>query len=232
MLIMRNFKILGLITAVFLLPAALCPAAAGIHSLEIDLEGIANNVIDGDTFDMTASNGTQYRIRLADVDAPERYEKGYAESGEYLRGLVSGKSVYLDIDDLYIWDDHGNGNRLVGIIYINHNSSYLLNVNEALFQAGHLLKKEYDNEFTPYNWSLYVSKVEIPEFPSTTIITVVAIAALLLALIFTRRRQHRLGNIQTTASKIQRPYDSWKRTLQRQQLSKETRNKSSNSNSY
>ena len=111
MLIMRNFKILGLITAVFLLPAALCPAAAGIHSLEIDLEGIANNVIDGDTFDMTASNGTQYRIRLADVDAPERYEEGYAESGEYLRGLVSGESVYLDIDDIYIWDDHGNGNQ-------------------------------------------------------------------------------------------------------------------------
>jgi endonuclease YncB( thermonuclease family) len=189
MLIMPNFKILGWITVVFLLPAALYPAAAGIQNLEIDLEGIANNVIDGDTFDMTASNGTQYRIRLADVDAPERYEEGYAESGEYLRGLVSGESVYLDIDDLYVWDDHGNGNRLVGIIYINYNSSYLLNVNEALFQAGHLLKKEYDNEFTPYNWSLYVSIQESPEFPST-IIAVVAIAALLLALTFTRRRQH------------------------------------------
>ena len=186
---MPNFKILGWITVVFLLPAALYPAAAGIQNLEIDLEGIANNVIDGDTFDMTASNGTQYRIRLADVDAPERYEEGYAESGEYLRALVSGESVYLDIDNLYVWDDHGNGNRLVGIIYINYNSSYLLNVNEALFQAGHLLKKEYDNEFTPYNWSLYVSIQESPEF-SSTIIAVVAIAALLLALTFTRRRQH------------------------------------------
>jgi len=194
MLIMRNFKIVGLIIVVFLLPAAVYPAASGIHNLEIDLEGIANNVIDGDTFDMTAANGTQYRIRLADVDAPERYEEGYVESGEYLRGLVSGESVYLDIDDLYVWDDYGNGNRLVGIIYINHNSSYLLNVNEALFQAGHLLKKEYDNEFTPYNWSLYVSIQESSEFPST-IIAVVAIAALLLALIFTRRRQHILRNI-------------------------------------
>jgi endonuclease YncB( thermonuclease family) len=189
MLIMPNFKIFGWITVVFLLPAALYPAAAGIHNFEIDLEGIANNVIDGDTFDMTASNGTQYRIRLADVDAPERYEEGYAESGEYLRDLVSGESVYLDIDDLYVWDNHGNGNRLVAIIYINYNSSYLLNVNEALFQAGHLLKREYDNEFTPYNWSLYVSLQESPEFPST-IIAVVVIAALLLALTFTRRRQH------------------------------------------
>ena len=186
---MPNFKIFGWITVVFLLPAALYPAAAGIHNFEIDLEGIANNVIDGDTFDMTASNGTQYRIRLADVNAPERYEEGYAESGEYLRGLVSGESVYLDIDDLYVWDNHGNGNRLVAIIYINYNSSYLLNVNEALFQAGHLLKREYDNEFTPYNWSLYVSLQESPEFPST-IIAVVVIAALLLALTFTRRRQH------------------------------------------
>jgi len=189
MLIMPNFKIFGWITVVFLLPAALYPAAAGIHNFEIDLEGIANNVIDGDTFDMTASNGTQYRIRLADVDAPERYEEGYSESGEYLRDLVSGESVYLDIDDLYVWDNHGNGNRLVAIIYINYNSSYLLNVNEALFQAGHLLKREYDNEFTPYNWSLYVSLQESPEFPST-IIAVVVIAALLLALTFTRRRQH------------------------------------------
>jgi len=186
---MPNFKIFGWITVVFLLPAALYPAAAGIHNFEIDLEGIANNVIDGDTFDMTASNGTQYRIRLADVDAPERYEEGYSESGEYLRDLVSGESVYLDIDDLYVWDNHGNGNRLVAIIYINYNSSYLLNVNEALFQAGHLLKREYDNEFTPYNWSLYVSLQESPEFPST-IIAVVVIAALLLALTFTRRRQH------------------------------------------
>jgi len=188
MVTMRNFKILGLITVVFLLPTALYPAAAGIHSLEIDLEGIANNVIDGDTFDLTTSNGTQYRIRLADVDAPELDEEGYSESREYLRDLVSGESVILDIDNLYVWDDHGNGYRLVSIAYIGFNSSHLLNVNEAIFQAGHVEKKEYDNEFTPYNWSMYVSKQENPEVPSTTIVAGIAIVALVLALIFTRHR--------------------------------------------
>ncbi len=183
---MQNFKIFGFATSVFFLLATLHPTVAIAHDLEIDLDGAVNNVIDGDTLDMTASNGTQYRIRLADVDAPERDEEGYAESGEYLSDLINGKNVYLDIDDLYVWDDHGNGNRLVCILCIDYNASHFLNVNEALFQAGHCEKKEYDNEFTPYDWSLFVSKQEIPEIPSTTVIAAVAIATLLMTLVYKR----------------------------------------------
>lgn len=209
---MQNFKIFGLLASVFLLLATLYPTVAVAHDLEINLDGTANNVIDGDTLDMTASNGTQYRIRLADVDAPERDEEGYAESREYLNGLVNGKTVYLDIDDLYVWDDRGNGNRLVCILCIDHNTSHLLNVNEALFQAGHLEKKEYDNEFTPYNWSLYVSKQEIPEIPSTTVIAAIAIATL-LTLIYKRLQQ---SKTEKRGSKRQEcfslPYGFWKRT--------------------
>lgn len=46
-----------------------------------------------------------------------------------------------------------------------------MNVNEALIQAGYVEIKNYDNEFNPYTWSLYVSKSEdtIPKLPLATI---------------------------------------------------------------
>ena len=185
---MQRLEIFALMTAIFLVLTMQNATIAKAYAIKIDFTGTANNIIDGDTFDVTAVNGTQYRIRLADIDASERGEAGYTEAKEYLSGLVYGKIVYLDVDDLYVWDNHGTGNRLVCVTYVNYNSTHLLNVNQALVQAVNVEKKNYDNEFNPYTWSLYVPKEQaIPEFPPATILALAAIAMIMLAVFLKRK---------------------------------------------
>lgn len=123
---------------------------------EVDEIGVVTKIVDGDTFDIIATNGTEFRIRLADVDANESGEVGYAEAKEYLRGLIFGKTVYLDVDDLYVWDYEGKGDRLVCVTYVDYNSTHWENVNEALVGGGYAEVDNYLNEFNPYSWVLYV----------------------------------------------------------------------------
>ncbi|MEM2107994.1 MAG: thermonuclease family protein [Candidatus Bathyarchaeia archaeon] len=151
--------------------------------MEVELNGAVVSIIDGDTFDMVATNGTQYRIRLADIDAPERDEAGYTEAKKYLEMLVYGKAVYLDVDDLYTWDNYGSGSRLVSVVYIDYNLTHYLNVNEALAKAGHAEKREYANEFNPYHWSLYTPKQENIGFPYTSLLALIAIALIAFSIL-------------------------------------------------
>jgi len=51
-------------------------------------------IIDGDTF-MTASR--KKPIRLANVNTPERGQKGYQSRKTQLSGLVNGKVVSVDV---------------------------------------------------------------------------------------------------------------------------------------
>lgn len=51
-------------------------------------------VIDGDTF-MTSSR--KKPVRLANYDAPERGERGYQRSKQALTGMISGKTVSVDV---------------------------------------------------------------------------------------------------------------------------------------
>lgn len=54
--------------------------------------GSVNKIVDGDTFwlcDATVCN----KIRLCGVNAPERSEPGYRQSGDALKALVWGKAV-------------------------------------------------------------------------------------------------------------------------------------------
>lgn len=161
---------------------------ASCVSLEVDLNGAVVDIIDGDTFDIVATNRTQYRVRLADIDAPERDEAGYAEAKEYLKMLIYGKSVYLDVDDLYTWDNYGSGSRLVCVVYIEYNVTHYLNVNEALVKAGYAQKKEFANEFNPYSWSLYTPKLESTDFPFKPILTLIAIVLIAFFTVYLNRR--------------------------------------------
>jgi hypothetical protein len=115
------------------------------------------------------------RIRLADVDCPEYYESGYSEASDYLSSLIYGKTVYLDVDDVYTYDYSGTGDRLVCVAYVDYDSTHWINVNQALLDEGHAVISNFNNEFNPYLWSLYIYKEEAPEstdslfpFPTTT----------------------------------------------------------------
>lgn len=114
------------------------------------MTGTVTHIVDGDTFEIRVVNSTKYTIRMADANASELGQSGYDEAKAALDTMIFGKTVYLDVDDLYTWDARGSGYRVVAAPYIDYNSTHFLNTNEALFLGGYLEKKDYPNEFSPH----------------------------------------------------------------------------------
>lgn len=138
----------------------LVAGARTVAGWEIDSTATVTRVIDGDTFDSDPAG----RIRLADIDAAESDEPGYAEARDYLSGLIEDRLVYLDVDDVYVTDPY---NRIVAVVYVRHNATHLLNVNRALLDGGFAIVSDYANEFDPASWSPYVLyPSEPPEEPT------------------------------------------------------------------
>lgn len=153
---------------------------APVSGAEVDAITVVSRVIDGDTFDTT----TKGRIRLADIDAPESGESGYTAAKTALSNLVDGKTVYLDIDDVYETDPYG---RRVCVVYIKYSSTYYQNVNQALLEAGVAVVDNYYNEFNPYSWTLYVHEDSIPEFPTSALLLAFMTTATFIVLIYRRK---------------------------------------------
>ncbi len=155
------------------------------YSGEIDAITVVNNVIDGDTFN-TAIMG---KVRLADVNAPEWNETGGPEATGFLFQKIYGETVYLDIDEFpnqtYRRDIY---DRLVCVVYIEHNLTHYENVNKAIWINGSAMKDDYPNDFNPNTWTLYVPKTElVPEF-SFLLIPIFMIATLLTVIVY--RKKH------------------------------------------
>ncbi|MFA9445462.1 thermonuclease family protein [Egicoccus sp. AB-alg6-2] len=53
------------------------------------------HVVDGDTVDVRAADGTEERIRVIGIDTPERGECGYVEAAAAMADLVDGRQVDL-----------------------------------------------------------------------------------------------------------------------------------------
>ena len=162
-----------------------CVVSVKAYSGEFDITAVVDWVIDGDTFNVTSRE----KIRLADIDTPEYGETGYSEAKNFLINLIKGKTVYIDIDDISRTDS--GGERLVCVVYIEHNSTHYENVNKALLVEGYAVLFDHsNNEFTPSAWVRYIEKTAIPEFPSILflplLITVVAFSALLYKKKFSR----------------------------------------------
>ena len=64
----------------------------GLHARAGELTGSAGKVVDGDTF-WLCDKAECHKIRICGIDAPERGELGYQESGAALMGLMKGKTV-------------------------------------------------------------------------------------------------------------------------------------------
>jgi endonuclease YncB( thermonuclease family) len=152
---------------VALLLTTLFVVRCGAFSGKIDATAVAVSVHDGDTFRLDRILNGSDTVRLADVNASELGQPLSYEARDFLKGLVLAETVFLDIDDVYVYDYSGTGDRLVCVVYVDYNSTHYENVNEALLVAGLAEKKEYVNEFNADTWVLYVPKTElIPEFPS------------------------------------------------------------------
>ena len=126
-------------------------------AFEIDSEGYVTNVVDGDTIDVFASSGfgvgTEYRIRFADINAPElsTFEGQMAKLA--LQNLLDNKHVYIDVDDVTTYDNYG---RVVAVVYLPVNSTHVLNVNYYMVENGYAEIWDFtNNEFNPYAWELY-----------------------------------------------------------------------------
>ena len=57
------------------------------------LAGRVMSIIDGDTFDLLAQDGTEHRIRPTGFDTPERGRACFSECTEALRQMIDGKVV-------------------------------------------------------------------------------------------------------------------------------------------
>ncbi len=138
----------------FVLSVASGAAATG---WEVDATAFVSRVIDGDTLHATRLGV----VRLADIDTPEVGDPGAREATNYLTSLVLGRQVYLDVDDLERTDRYG---RIVAVAYVRHNATRLLNVNQALIEAGLARLDDHRNEFDPHTLSRYVSHQEAEEW--------------------------------------------------------------------
>ena len=114
----------------------------------------ASYIQDGDTFETSAGDW----IRLADVDTPERGDWGYSEATDVLSELIYNKRVYLDVDDHSVTDPYG---RYVCVVYVDYSVTQYINVNKALLIRGVAVMDDYyNNEFSPYEWTLYIPKLQ------------------------------------------------------------------------
>ncbi len=164
--------------------AALCSVSfvQGSSQGENDMTTVVNWVIDGDTFNVTAGE----TIRLADIDAPEFGATGYGAAKSLLISLAYNKTVYLDIDDLSRTDSYG---RLICVAYVDYNLTHVKNINKALLTEGVVIVNNYtNNEFNPSTWTLYVSRMVVPEFPNLMSLGIVMTASAFVIFLFQRKR--------------------------------------------
>ena len=144
----RHPGLFALILCTLTFGSACLPTAA---AWEIDATGVVYHVVDGDTIDVD----TIGRVRLADVNAPEVGQPGYEAAKDFVNATVGDREVFLDVDDVYGTDVYG---RSVCVVYVRHNATSLMNVNEALLEAHLAILDDFDNEFDPSTWTLYVTE--------------------------------------------------------------------------
>lgn len=100
------------------------------------LEGRVVGVADGDTITILDNSNTQYKIRLAGIDAPEKKQPFGNVSKKSLSDLVYGKQVTID------WNKQDRYGRTVGKVLVDGVDANLEQVKHG--QAW--FYKKYQNE--------------------------------------------------------------------------------------
>jgi len=122
------------------------PEEPTLPIVHIDIITACSRIIDGDTFE--TSDG--HTIRLADINTPETNKTGFQESTDALSDLIYNKTVYLEVDEVFLYDYNGTGNRYVCVVYLVDG----LNINQKLLTDGFAVLYHFVNEFDPSGWSL------------------------------------------------------------------------------
>jgi len=104
--------------------------------------GLCYHVVDGDTIDVEGVG----RVRLVGVNTPERGESGYQSATNFVKSMVEGKVVGLDIDDAKHYDKY---DRTLAVVYIDD-----INLNQELLKRGYAeIMYIPPSEFNPYSWT-------------------------------------------------------------------------------
>jgi endonuclease YncB( thermonuclease family) len=163
-----------LVLTIFFVVLALGPGFAVASAYKFEKTAIVITVIDGDTIIL----GSGETVRFADIDTPEVDEAGYQAAKDYVSNLVSGKTVYLDVDNISRTDPY---ERLVCVVYSDYNSTHYQNLNKALLDSKLAVLFDFNNnEFSPNNWELFLPKQAIPEFPLIPLLLAIIIPVSLL----------------------------------------------------
>ncbi|NJE43078.1 thermonuclease family protein [Thermococcus sp. GR6] len=129
-----------------------------VSAYEFEAYGKVIDVVDGDTIWFQSYSGYHagetFKIRLADINAPEIYTSDGKKAWRALTRLILGEYVYIDVDDIYETDPY---DRVVAVVYLPYwDDGYALNVNEWLVENGYAYIWDHYNEFNPYEWALWV----------------------------------------------------------------------------
>jgi endonuclease YncB( thermonuclease family) len=118
-------------------------------------------VVDGDTIRVvivedspgppSLREGGEYRVRLADINAPEIDTQEGVEAKRALESITPpGSLVILDVDDIHVYDRYG---RLVAVVIVESGGAYI-NVNAWLVAEGYAEIWDHENEFDPSLWTV------------------------------------------------------------------------------
>lgn len=114
-----------------------------------DFTGKVVKVIDGDTVDVLTTKNKKIRIRLVDIDAPERGQPYAEKSRQFLAALIAGKSVFVKDKGKDVYQ------RTLGTIYANK-----LNVNTKMVSNGYAWAYRYKNKATNQTMVLLESQAK------------------------------------------------------------------------
>ena len=112
-----------------------------------NFSGTVTKVIDGDTLDVTTTEGEIITVRLALIDAPETDESGFDEAKNFMTEKCLDKSSEVDPDN----NQGLTYGRTVAVVYCEG-----VNVNEAILDNGFAdVYQDFCDvsEFADSNWA-------------------------------------------------------------------------------
>lgn len=112
----------------------------GKTNIKVEKTGICTKVMDGDTIYVTGVG----KVRLSQVDTPERGYKGYSVSSYFTKKLLLNKKVGVNIDSK---QKKSYGRKIAVVIIKGRNFNKIL-LKERLARIMYFKK----SEFNPYNW--------------------------------------------------------------------------------
>ncbi|WNL28015.1 thermonuclease family protein [Arcobacter cryaerophilus gv. pseudocryaerophilus] len=110
------------------------------YLLSYELIGKVVKVSDGDTITILTSDKTQHKIRLNDIDAPEKKQAFGNKSKDNLAKYIAGKTVTVE------YQKKDKYKRILGTIYYNNTDINLQQVKDGYAWVY----KKYSNNQTYY----------------------------------------------------------------------------------